>query len=595
MKLRGLLLVLFFSLISRIGFSQAQSDTLLCVNNQLNGDVLLTLHPTATPCAGCTFIGYNIYYSSAKTGPYTLFGPAPTLSSANANSFTHVNANGNSNTYFYYVETVCDCGGVFNYAYSDTLDNRDPVAPIINHVTVSGNTTTINWAPSTSPETYAYVLYYVDISGNHIIDTIYGHNNTNFTDNSPGRNPTQSSFAYTIAAMDHCNTLGVFNLFPQNTIHLNGIQDRCAQTVTLTWNAYKNWPAGVAKYRVWGSLNAGPPQHLGTLNAGATSFTQHVNDGEQWCFEIHAIETGAIDSSTSNRICQTISNVQAPSYNQAVSCSVNNNQASILISWKADPTADLSHFLVKHKTKQSTTYNTVATVNAIPGTTNSYTYTHSGVNVKEENDYLIIAYDSCGQPFYGTHCLNGILEGYTTSDNINHLSWTKIALDSMILDSIHVLRKVGVASATNIHSGLATELTYADDISSFAGSEDELCYTIQYFYHSPQIPFNTAFHSISNEWCGSPITEVFFPNSIFPKGNSTAFRPVLTFPDFSAYEFSIYNRYGQVIFKTNTYSESWDGKMNGEFVPAGDYTYILSYTKPNGRNYHQQGNVVVIY
>jgi gliding motility-associated-like protein len=578
-----------------MGFSQAQFDTLLCVNNQLNGDVLLTLRPPASACPGCTFVGYNIYYATTKSGPYTLFGPAPTLNQANANSFTHINANGNANTYFYYVETVCDCGGVFSYAYSDTLDNRDPVAPLINHVTVNGSSTTINWAPSVSPETYAYVLYYVDLSGNHIIDTIYGLTNTTYTDNSPGRNPTLNSFAYTIAAMDHCNTLGVFNLFPQNTILLKGAQDRCAQTVSLTWNAYKNWPAGVAKYRVFGSLNAGPLQHLGTLNANTNKFTFHVNDGEQWCFEVHAIETGAIDSSISNIICQTISNVQAPLYNQAVSCSVNNNQSAIIISWKADPLADLAQFKILHKTKQSTSYSSLATVNAVPGTSNSYSYSHNGANVKEENNYLIIAYDSCEQAFYGTHCLNGILEGYTTSDNINHLQWSDVALDSMLLDSIHVLRSAANGSAVVINTCLAPCNSFNDDISAFGQNEDELCYTIRYFYHSPQNPFNTAFASISNKWCGSPITEVFFPNSIFPKGNSNAFRPVLTFPDFSEYNLSIYNRYGKVIFQSTNYLENWDGKFNGEFVPAGDYTYILSYTKPNGRNYHQQGNVMVIY
>lgn len=594
MRLRYLL-ILLLTVTSRISFSQAQFDTLLCANNLLNGDVLLSLNPPATPCPACTFVGYNIYYASNKSGPYTLFGPAPTLSSPTASSFTHINANGNSNTYYYYVETICDCGGVFSYAYSDTIDNRDPVAPVINHVTVNGNSTIISWSPSTSPETYAYVLYYVDISGNHIIDTIYGHNNTSFTDLNPSRNPTQSSFAYTIAAMDHCNTLGVFNLYPQNTIHLQGVQDRCAQTVTLTWNAYKNWTAGISKYRVWGSLNAGPIQHLATVSASITSFTQHVKDGENWCYVIHAIEGNAIDSASSNIICQTISNVQAPLYNQAITCSVNANQSSILLAWKADPLADLSHFILKYKTKQSTGYSTLARVNAVPGTINAYTYTHNSVDVKQENDYLIIAYDSCGQAFYGTHCFNGILEGYTTADNINHLKWSNVSLDSMLLDSIHILRKVGTANAINIFSANANILQYEDDISNFAASKDELCYTIQYFYHSPQTPFNKAFYSISNEWCGSPITEVFFPNAIFPKGNSNAFRPVLSFPNFSEYKFDIYNRYGQVIFTSNNYTESWDGKMNGEFVPAGDYTYILSYTKPNGRNYHQQGNVMVIY
>lgn len=594
MKLRYLLILLFTSFY-KIGVAQVQFDTLACVNNQLNGDVLLTLHPPINTCPGCSFVGYNIFYASSKTGPYTLFGPSPTISVASTTSFVHQNANGNANTYFYYVETVCNCGGTLSYAYSDTLDNRDPVAPIINHVTVNGNGTDINWSPSSSPETYAYVIYYVDATGNHIIDTIYGHNSTQYSDLNPSRNPNQSSFAYTIAAMDQCNTLGVFNLLPQNTIHLKSTQDRCAQTVTLDWNNYKNWPTGVNQYMVYGSLNAGPLQHLASLNNNTFKYKLKVNDGESWCFEVHAIETGAVDSSISNMVCQTISNVQAPNYNQVISCSTDPSQSSITIKWKADPMADLSHFKILHKLSKETSFSLVHQTNAIPGNLNAYSFSHTAINVKETHNYLVIAIDSCNQSFFGSNSANGILEGFTSADNINHLNWSTVSIDSMLIDSVQILRSIGDQALLRIASCAPLCDTFLDDISSFGSSKEDLCYTIKYFYHSNQVPFNQAFYSNSNKWCGSPITEVFFPNAIFPKGASNAFGPVITFPNFTDYRLAIYNRYGQLIFETNNYLEHWDGKFKDEFVPAGDYTYILSYTKSNGKSYHQQGNVMAIY
>jgi gliding motility-associated-like protein len=38
---------------------------------------------------------------------------------------------------------------------------------------------------------------------------------------------------------------------------------------------------------------------------------------------------------------------------------------------------------------------------------------------------------------------------------------------------------------------------------------------------------------------------------------------------------SVYNRSGQKIYETVSYNNTWDGKMNGEPLQAGDYYYII--------------------
>jgi len=43
----------------------------------------------------------------------------------------------------------------------------------------------------------------------------------------------------------------------------------------------------------------------------------------------------------------------------------------------------------------------------------------------------------------------------------------------------------------------------------------------------------------------------------------------------------IYNRYGQVIFRSTGYNKPWDGTMNGKPLPAGTYYYIIN--PKNGR------------
>jgi len=41
--------------------------------------------------------------------------------------------------------------------------------------------------------------------------------------------------------------------------------------------------------------------------------------------------------------------------------------------------------------------------------------------------------------------------------------------------------------------------------------------------------------------------------------------------------FKVYNRYGQVIFSTNDWTNKWDGKFNGKNQPAGTYVWTLDY------------------
>jgi gliding motility-associated-like protein len=42
-------------------------------------------------------------------------------------------------------------------------------------------------------------------------------------------------------------------------------------------------------------------------------------------------------------------------------------------------------------------------------------------------------------------------------------------------------------------------------------------------------------------------------------------------------EFRVYNRWGQLIFRTNNWKIGWDGRLNGQLQPAGSYVWTLEY------------------
>ncbi len=579
---------------SRLSFGQALNDTLICVNNQLNGDVLLSLSPPANPCPGCTFVGYNVFYATAFGGPYTQFVPNPTITNPAAVTFTHIGANGNSNTYYYYLETVCDCAGTFVYSHTDTIDNQDPVAPSINHVTVNGSNAVIEWTPSPSPETYAYIIYYVQ-GGNFIIDTVYGHNNTTYTDVIAAHNPNNASCAYTIAALDRCNTLGIFNLSPQHTIHLTSSQDRCAQTVTLNWNFYTNWPGGVFKYVVYASLNGGPYQVAQTLSATDQTVTfTNVNDGDQWCYFVRAYESGGrLDSSISNVRCEKINIVQAPSYNQFETCT-DASTSTVDLAWICDPAADLISFEIKHGLTPGS-LNNLATVTATHPPLSVYTYSHSGVSQQQVNYYTISAIDSCNQAYLITHANTIYLSGVTTLDNISELRWTPFYMDSAMINNYMVYRNVGGAGWNLIATLSDTARTYKDDVKAFYAVQDQICYHVManYTFHLPVLPAN--YNSLSNEWCASPYSTIYVPNAVFPKGNNKVFKPIIAFPEFTDYRMDIFNRWGERVFTSVDYNIGWDGTTNGKDAIEGNYTFLITFTKADGKQFVQQGNVAVVY
>ncbi|MFL5773287.1 MAG: PKD domain-containing protein, partial [Flavisolibacter sp.] len=70
---------------------------------------------------------------------------------------------------------------------------------------------------------------------------------------------------------------------------------------------------------------------------------------------------------------------------------------------------------------------------------------------------------------------------------------------------------------------------------------------------------------------------VAVPNSFSPNGdgiNDTWKIPNLA--DYPGCNVEVYNRYGQMVYKSFGYSNPWDGKYNGSVLPFGTYYYIIT-------------------
>lgn len=72
---------------------------------------------------------------------------------------------------------------------------------------------------------------------------------------------------------------------------------------------------------------------------------------------------------------------------------------------------------------------------------------------------------------------------------------------------------------------------------------------------------------------------LWLPNAFSPdkNGQNDFFRPVTQRNTLEPYQLLIYDRWGQLVFKSTDPSEGWDGTFKGEPCQAGNYSYLLQY------------------
>ncbi|MDR2836929.1 MAG: choice-of-anchor L domain-containing protein [Bacteroidales bacterium] len=107
------------------------------------------------------------------------------------------------------------------------------------------------------------------------------------------------------------------------------------------------------------------------------------------------------------------------------------------------------------------------------------------------------------------------------------------------------------------------------------------------------------------------IMKIYFPTAFSPDGDglNECFRPCGNFIDPRSYNLTIYDRYGILVFETNTYvptttandcsscsDNDWNGKRNnrGNIMQNGIYTWHCTFEDMNGTFYEYNGTVTLL-
>jgi gliding motility-associated-like protein len=87
----------------------------------------------------------------------------------------------------------------------------------------------------------------------------------------------------------------------------------------------------------------------------------------------------------------------------------------------------------------------------------------------------------------------------------------------------------------------------------------------------------------------------FIPNAFTPNndGKNDFFKPLI-FGRLSAYQFTIFNRFGSVVFQTTDINKGWDGTVAGKIQNTGSFVWICSYQFDEEKAVVKKGTVTLV-
>ena len=562
--------------------------------------------------------------STAKIEWNPVFDPNTTSSAGvysiyrriGANSFTRI---GTTN---YGTETYSDkfkvCSEVISYrieisdangcvskssVLSDLFEDRTPPAtPVYDSITVDGTSQKVvmGWEPSTSLDTEGYlVLYWTKSPPSYSIrDTVWGINNTSFTESLAAIDPALTWEQFTVTAFDSCrhpsaNTSAAAD--DQRTMNLNYTLNTCENTVALSWTPYINW-LDLDSYEILVSVNGGSFKKEASVSSTDTIYTyKRTNNLASYCYKIKAVNTLKTRSSTSNSQCVSASSVVVPAMQYFKKISVQNNR-DVYIESLTDATLPVSQYVLYRSLEELDNFFEVA---RIPFDNSSIIEMNDlNANVDQTSYYYRIGVeDTCGNLMFLSDPASSIfLKGVMDESTLEvELSWNEYLGWQSVSSSVEEY------AVNLITDGYKTQVgSVAKGVTNFSFLlEDEIteganfCFEIEAREASGN-KFSQRDTVFSNQVCFTENLKVFVPNAFRPNGANPVFLPVLSFGDVSTYHIIIYDKWGGKVFETDNINEGWNGTVNGKLAEFGAYVYHLEVANFTGANYIKGGTFVLL-
>jgi gliding motility-associated-like protein len=89
------------------------------------------------------------------------------------------------------------------------------------------------------------------------------------------------------------------------------------------------------------------------------------------------------------------------------------------------------------------------------------------------------------------------------------------------------------------------------------------------------------------------LNEIFVPDAFSPNSDGINDK-VFVRGSIKEFSFSVFNRWGEVVFRTQNQSQGWDGSYRSKELDAGVFVYYLSGTDATGNSFNKKGNITLV-
>jgi gliding motility-associated-like protein len=91
-------------------------------------------------------------------------------------------------------------------------------------------------------------------------------------------------------------------------------------------------------------------------------------------------------------------------------------------------------------------------------------------------------------------------------------------------------------------------------------------------------------------------SNIFFPSAFTPNndGLNDLYGPGGDLASVKNYSFSIYNRWGQLVFTTTNPYQKWDGTLKNIPCPSGTFVWFATYSIDNNPKQSKKGTIVIL-
>ncbi len=513
----------------------------------------------------------------------------------------------------HFVDTIDICSAFLNYqvVYStpvcqwssniigDNLqDDITPKIPLISSVsidTITGNIV-ITWDQNYEPDTYGYIVYHKDVNGFIVeIDTVWGITNTTYTHPIPINGPE----TYSIAAFDSCFTPAVPPTYQTSakaelhtSMYLTYSTNSCTSQAELTWTPYVGWGGGLTDYTIFVKEGTGVWTAVGTTTN--TSYDLSLIPLQTYRVVIRA-NNGNGSEAFSNIRSFVITAPTAPTINYLRVATV--DQKTIVLRHEISTGTNVKAIRFEKFNNATGQYDLLGEV---PATSSTLSITDTDVDVDNFSYmYRAVVIDSCGNLGAISNRARTILLKVKADQTrlTTQLNWSPYGdYDGGVLQ-YQIYRGIdGVFPATPT-AIVPPDQRYFEDLVDELGFEHsgKVCYYV--IAEEAINQYGIQELSLSNDACAVIEPLVYIPNAFTPGGINPIFIPVVSFQDVSKYEFSVVDRWGQLVFQTNDPAAGWDGhhQQSGKLVAPNVYVYVLKVVDGNNQEYFFRGNVTVIH